>query len=96
MIFEPTPEWHRFARCKGYPAEIFYGFRAERPQVRERRERMAKELCEQCPAQRACRELGDREPHGIWGGATEAERGFGGQLGGERLPAPSTEARAAA
>jgi WhiB family redox-sensing transcriptional regulator len=49
---------------------------AERRDEREARERKAKSICAQCVVLPECREfaLRIREPHGIWGGLTEAER----------------------
>ena len=40
------------------------------------REAQAKAICRECPVQPECLDyaLGIREPHGIWGGLTEAER----------------------
>jgi WhiB family transcriptional regulator, redox-sensing transcriptional regulator len=49
---------------------------AERRDVREAREARAKMICAQCIVQQECLEFALRvhEPHGIWGGLTEAER----------------------
>jgi WhiB family redox-sensing transcriptional regulator len=48
----------------------------ERRDEREAREAHAKEICAQCNVREDCLEfaLRVREPHGIWGGLTEAER----------------------
>jgi WhiB family redox-sensing transcriptional regulator len=49
---------------------------AERRDVREAREAKAKTICAECSVQQECLEFALRvhEPHGIWGGLTEAER----------------------
>ena len=48
----------------------------ERREDREARERHAKQICAQCNVREDCLQfaLRVREPHGIWGGLTEAER----------------------
>lgn len=38
----------------------------------------ARSICAGCPGQRQCREDGEREEFGIWGGTTPAQRGFAG------------------
>lgn len=70
------PTWYDQARCAGYPPEMFFGFTAERPQRKERRERLALEVCAECPVRAECRDAGREEPFGIWGGTTSEERGF--------------------
>jgi WhiB family redox-sensing transcriptional regulator len=49
---------------------------AERREVREAREAKAKSICAECTVRQECLEFALRvhEPHGIWGGLTEAER----------------------
>jgi WhiB family redox-sensing transcriptional regulator len=49
---------------------------AERRDDREAREAKAKSICAQCAVQSECLDFALRvhEPHGIWGGLTEAER----------------------
>ena len=48
----------------------------ERREDRDAREAKAKMICGDCSVQRDCLDfaLRVREPHGIWGGLTEAER----------------------
>ena len=48
----------------------------ERKDERERRETRAKSICRICPVKSQCLEyaMEIREPYGIWGGLTEAER----------------------
>ena len=69
----PTPLWHQDAKCKGL-TELFYIEDAGRPS----RKRLAKPLavCAACPVTDQCLQdaLDRREPFGIWGGTTPAER----------------------
>ncbi len=48
----------------------------ERKDERERREVRAKSICRICPVKAPCLDyaIEIREPYGIWGGLTEAER----------------------
>jgi WhiB family redox-sensing transcriptional regulator len=69
--------WHLKASCRGPESAWFFPPPLpERREERERRETKAKEICFVCPVRRECLEfaLRVREPHGIWGGLTEAER----------------------
>ena len=69
--------WHLRAACRGPEAALFFppAF-PERREAREAREAKAKEFCAHCPVRRQCLDFAVRvrEPHGIWGGLTEAER----------------------
>jgi WhiB family redox-sensing transcriptional regulator len=70
-------EWLGRAACKGPLAEAFYPPpQFERKEERLARERRAKSVCADCAVRRECLDyaLRIREPHGIWGGRTEAER----------------------
>ena len=72
------------ARCVGR-TELFFPTYNERPTTRERRERRARQLCERCPAQEACRSFARRHgEYGVWGGETDEER----VLAGVRLRYP--------
>jgi WhiB family redox-sensing transcriptional regulator len=69
--------WQAKAACRGPQAAVFFPPpQFERKADRLERERRAKAICAQCPAQVECLEyaLEIREPHGIWGGLNEAER----------------------
>jgi WhiB family redox-sensing transcriptional regulator len=69
--------WHLKAACRGPASALFFPpSLPERRDDREMREFDAKCICLGCPVQRECLDfaLRVREPHGIWGGLTEAER----------------------
>jgi WhiB family redox-sensing transcriptional regulator len=69
--------WHLRASCRGPASTLFFPPSVpERREEREAREFDAKCICLACPVQRECLDfaLRVREPHGIWGGLTEAER----------------------
>ena len=69
--------WQPIALCRGNHSHLFFPPSAtERKDERERRESRAKSICNICPVRGQCLEyaLAIREPYGIWGGLTEAER----------------------
>jgi WhiB family redox-sensing transcriptional regulator len=69
--------WHLDAQCRGPESTLFFPpALPERREERELREARAKAICARCAVQRECLDfaLRVREPHGIWGGLTEAER----------------------
>jgi WhiB family redox-sensing transcriptional regulator len=69
--------WHLRASCRGPESALFFPPSvAERREDRESREAKAKSICAHCAVQADCLEFALRvhEPHGIWGGLTEAER----------------------
>jgi WhiB family redox-sensing transcriptional regulator len=69
--------WQARAACRGPNTLVFFPpSHFERKDEREARETRAKAICGGCPVQRACLEYAVRirEPHGIWGGLSEAER----------------------
>ena len=69
--------WQRRAACRGPESTVFFPppF-PERREERELRERRAKAICASCAVRADCLDyaLRIREPHGVWGGLTEAER----------------------
>lgn len=75
---EPTPQWMRYAACKGVDPNMFFPTTTHQgpggmpPAVFE----PAKRICAECPAIKACRNyaLADPSLDGIWGGTTENER----------------------
>lgn len=77
-------DWMRRAACKGL-THLFFPSPAERPQARERRELMAREVCAGCGVRGDCQEYARRHhEYGFWGGESEDER----HSAGFRLIAP--------
>lgn len=69
--------WQPIALCRGNHSHLFFPpSTTERKDERERRELRATSICQVCPVRSACHEyaLEIREPYGIWGGLTEADR----------------------
>lgn len=77
-------EWMHDAACKGL-THLFFPTSAERPQARDRREAMARQVCGSCPVCRSCQEFArSNHEYGFWGGESEDER----HAAGYRLIAP--------
>jgi WhiB family transcriptional regulator, redox-sensing transcriptional regulator len=71
----PDEGWRSEAKCIGL-THLFFEPMAERPQARERREAIAKQVCSTCPSLMPCLEYAySHNEQGIWGGKTEEERG---------------------
>ena len=69
--------WQARAACRGPHASVFFPPpRFERKDEKLAREEQAKAICANCPVREPCLAyaLRIREPHGIWGGMSEAER----------------------
>jgi len=76
--------WMQQGACRGL-THLFFPSTSERPQARERREAMAREVCQQCSVLATCRDFArDNHEYGFWGGESEDER----HLAGYRLIAP--------
>lgn len=70
-------DWQVRAACRGPQAVVFFPpSHFERKSEKLRREEQAKTICATCAVREPCLEyaLRIREPHGIWGGLSEAER----------------------
>lgn len=69
-------EWQLQGLCRGRDSAQFFHPDGERGSSRDRRELAAKSLCRACPVRAECaaHALTTREPYGVWGGFTEAER----------------------
>ncbi len=69
--------WQLRAACRGPESALFFPpTYPERKDERDAREARAKAICQECPVRSECLDyaISIREPHGIWGGLTEAER----------------------
>ena len=82
-------DWQLFAACRGMDVEIFFHPLEEGRRDRARRIEQAKVICHKCPVMTECQEhaLTTREPYGIWGGLSEAERAL--LLGVQKLRHPA-------
>jgi WhiB family redox-sensing transcriptional regulator len=69
-------DWQRRGACRGRDSAQFFHPDGERGSSRLRREIAAKAVCRPCPVRAECARhaLAAREPYGVWGGFTEAER----------------------
>jgi WhiB family redox-sensing transcriptional regulator len=71
-----TSDWQLYGACRRMDSEVFFHPEGERGAARARREAHAKAVCEFCPVVAQCRAhgLAAREPYGIWGGLSPADR----------------------
>jgi WhiB family transcriptional regulator, redox-sensing transcriptional regulator len=69
-------DWQLRAACRDVDTAVFFHPENERGPARRRRDQCAKRVCARCPVLEACRRhaLDVREPYGVWGGLTVAER----------------------
>jgi len=69
-------DWQRLGACRGRDSAQFFHPDGERGSSRSRREAKAKTVCRTCPVRPECaaHALSVREPYGVWGGFSEAER----------------------
>ncbi len=77
MAALPDDSWEHKAACRGPQSTVFFPPpRFERKDEKLNREARARAICAQCSVKDDCLSyaLDIREPHGIWGGANEAER----------------------
>ena len=77
MAALPDGSWEHKAAWRGPQSQVFFPPpRFERKDEKLAREGRAKAICGQCCVIEDCLSyaLKIREPHGIWGGANEAER----------------------
>lgn len=71
---ETDDKWMNSAACRGL-TEVFFPSAAERPQARERREQMARTVCESCSVLSTCRDFArNHHEYGFWGGESEEQR----------------------
>ena len=72
-----STEWQHRGLCRATDSDIFFPpAHFEHKPEREIREAKAKAVCAGCPVRLECLTwaLSVREPHGVWGGASEGER----------------------
>ena len=62
-------EWMDRAACKGMDPNLFFPERGDIKGVNK-----AIDICNSCPVKAECREYGDMETVGIWGGASTKRR----------------------
>jgi WhiB family redox-sensing transcriptional regulator len=69
-------DWQLSAACRGMNVETFYHPTGERWPDKNARITQAKHICQPCPVINQCAAwaLTTREPNGVWGGQSEAER----------------------
>jgi len=61
--------WIKDAACKGMDTNIFFPERGAVGSIR-----LAKQTCEGCPVKTQCREYGEMERFGFWGGVSSIGR----------------------
>ena len=68
--------WQTFGACRNADGRLFFHPAGERGSTRRRRDAAAKAVCATCPVLLLCRDqaLRVREPYGVWGGLSEADR----------------------
>nr|EJI98325.1 transcription factor WhiB family protein [Rhodococcus sp. JVH1] len=64
------------AACRGADLSVFFSPDGERRSARDRREALARQICQVCPMLVRCRDhaLTVGESYGVWGGMTETDR----------------------
>lgn len=69
-------DWQMRAACRDIDSSVFFHPENERGAAKEERDRLAKRVCVRCPVIQECRRhaLSVREPYGVWGGLSVAER----------------------
>ncbi|HEX5541227.1 MAG TPA: WhiB family transcriptional regulator [Micromonospora sp.] len=69
-------DWQRLGACRGRDSGQFFHPEGERGSSRNHREAHAKSICASCPVRAECaaHALSVREPYGVWGGFSEADR----------------------
>lgn len=69
-------DWQDRGLCRGLGSAVFFHPDYERGEARQRRDTVAKTLCQRCPVLQQCRThaLTVREPYGVWGGLSAEER----------------------
>ena len=68
------PAWHQQAACRGVGPEAFYPPAGARETATTHPYRDARKVCATCPVVDECRQAGQSESHGLWGGQSPGER----------------------
>jgi len=70
--------WQARAACRGMDVSVFFSPHYERGDSRRRREERARTVCRGCPVLESCAAFAVRtgQAFGVWGGLTEADRGY--------------------
>lgn len=68
--------WQLRGRCRTQDAGVFFYPDNDGQPKRKQRDQAAKAVCARCPVSAECaaHALATGEPHGVWGGFTQAER----------------------
>lgn len=68
--------WQERGACREADPRLFFHPQHERGRARQRRDRAAKQICAGCAVRIECADyaIRAREPYGVWGGMSEAER----------------------
>ena len=76
MPLQDLYEWQYDGACRRADPSLFFSPEDERGPRRRARESAAKQLCARCPVIDQCLKhaLSAKEPYGVWGGLTPAER----------------------
>jgi len=70
--------WMADANCKGH-TDLFFAPPAERPESRDIREKLARDLCNSCEVLNPCRGMArENREYGYWGSESEEERAAAG------------------
>ncbi|GAA4556207.1 WhiB family transcriptional regulator [Pseudonocardia xishanensis] len=69
-------DWQLSSACRDLDSAVFFHPERERGAEKDAREQRAKRICEACPVIAECRRwaLATREPYGVWGGLSVADR----------------------
>ena len=87
-------DWQLSAACRGMDVDAFYHPAGERLDEKTARINQAKQICRRCPVINQCAAwaLRTREPYGVWGGLSEAERADILGVRSLKYPAPAPRA----
>jgi WhiB family redox-sensing transcriptional regulator len=67
------PAWHSHAACQGVNAELFFP-QDDGPTAQRVYRHARADYCGRCPVVEQCRQAGEHERHGLWGGQAPQQR----------------------